>query len=430
MAQAYMEYYSTKNKSDNVSFRTALFKGLAPDGGLYLPKGIPLLEKKIITPNTHYAELSYNMIKPYVKNDIPNRILKDICIDSFSFDIPLIHLNDGTKVLELFHGPTLAFKDFAVRFMARCMSYLMNQKITILVATSGDTGGAVANGFLNIEGINVVILYPSKRVSKVQEKQLTGLSNNIKALEVDGNFDDCQDMVKKAFLDKDLNNKINVSSANSINIARLIPQAVFYAYAWSLTQQDKLPLVISVPSGNFGNITGGVIAKNMGIPISKLIASNNINDAFIHYLKNNTITNNRSKKTISNAMDVSIPSNLERILNLYKNKLNLLKKDISGYSYNDKKTLQCIEEFYLKYDYILDPHSAIGVLGLKEFGHGHDMNGIVFSTAHPIKFSESIREPMESALSVPESLKQLLELKKESVKIKNEYASLKEYLLK
>lgn len=425
-----MEYYSTKQKSENVSFRTALFKGLAPDGGLYLPKSIPILEKKDISPQINYSELAYNIIKHYVANDIPNKILMDICVDSFSFDIPLTKLDERTKVLELYHGPTLAFKDFAARFMARCMSYLMNNEITILVATSGDTGGAVANGFLNIEGINVIILYPSKRVSKVQEKQLTGLGHNIKALEVDGNFDDCQDMVKKAFLDKDLNGKMSLSSANSINIARLIPQTIFYAYAWALTQHNKSSLVISVPSGNFGNITGAIIAKNMGIPISKLVASNNINDTFIYYLKNNILKYNRSKKTISNAMDVSIPSNLERILELYKNKLNTLKKDIIGYSFNDRQTLECIEKYYLKYNYLLDPHSAIGMLGLKKYENHRDINGIVISTAHPLKFAESIREPMASTLSVPKSLKQILKSKKKSIKMKNKYTDLKEYLLK
>ena len=325
-----MRFYSTKGNAISVGFKDALFHGLAPDGGLYMPETIPHLGINFFKSDLSYPELAVGMIHPFTKDDLAHARLTDICELAFDFPLRIKELNNTDSVLELFHGPTFAFKDFAARFMARTMSYFLennDNELTILVATSGDTGSAVANGFFNIDGINVIILYPSNRVSAIQEKQLTTLGGNITALEIDGSFDDCQRMVKAAFQDIDLQNRLSLSSANSINMARLLPQSVYYSWAWKLCAENK-PIIFSVPSGNFGNLTGGLLANRMGVPVEKFIAATNANDTFPHFLSSGTIQHQDAVKTISNAMDVGVPSNLDRIQNLFHDDVNQVKVDI------------------------------------------------------------------------------------------------------
>ena len=356
--------------------------------------------------------------------------MNKISLDAFNFEIPIIKLTDRIRILELFHGPTLAFKDFAARFMARCIEYLLDKEITILVATSGDTGSAVANGFFGIEGIRVVILYPSNRVSKMQEKQLTTMGNNITALEIKGTFDDCQNMVKKAFLDKTLRQKILLSSANSINIARLLPQSVYYAWASKKVMKNH-PLVFSVPCGNFGNITGGIFAKRMGFPISKYIAATNSNSIFTKFLNGGQIKSKKVVKTLSNAMDVSYPSNLERVKLLYDNNINNIKKDIISWSYSNKETEDCIKEINKTFNYLIDPHTAVGILGVNSYQKINKSKniGIVLSTAHPAKFSDIIEPIIKEKIIIPNELKKILKKRKNTILLHNKYSDLKEYLL-
>lgn len=430
-----MLYFSTEGRAGSVPFRKALFDGLAPDGGLYMPAEIPDLGSEFFqtVASSSYPELASRMILPFVKEDIPESKLNDICESAFNFDLPLIGLDERIGMLELFHGPTLAFKDFAARFMARVMEYFLQgeeKELTVLVATSGDTGGAVANGFQGIEGIRVVILYPSGRVSRIQEQQMTTLGGNITALEVNGSFDDCQRLVKKVFQDKELRKSRAYSSANSINIARLLPQTVYYAWALHLAGSDQ-PVVFSVPSGNFGNLTAGLIARRMGLPVEKFCAATNANDVFPAYLEAGEYNPQRSRQTISNAMDVGNPSNLERIQNLYDGDVSAIKDDIVSWSFSDDETKTAIRESYEKYGYLADPHTAVAILGMEKYFRESDSKakGIVLSTAHPGKFPDVISLIVTDEQPVPEELKIPLRKEKHSIPLSDKYDDFKEYLL-
>ena len=431
-----MNYYSLNKKSSNVSFKEALIKGLAPDKGLYFPEKINKLSESFIVNINNYSneEIAYECIHQFIGNDIPESDLRKIIADVLSFDFPLTKLNDQISFLELFHGPTMAFKDVGARFMARCLEYFLknqdeNKSVTVLVATSGDTGGAVASGFYKVNGIKVVILYPKGKVSKVQEKQLTTLGENITALEVDGTFDDCQAMVKKAFLDDDLLNKISLTSANSINIARWLPQMFYFFFSYrdfKLSQSDKI--AFSVPSGNFGNICAGMMAKEMGLPINKFIASNNINDVVNRYLKTKIYDAKPSIQTISNAMDVGDPSNFVRISNICKNDFNLIKNNLHTCSFTDEETVDGIKELINEFNYIPDPHGAVGFLGVKEFIKSNsNYKFIILETAHPAKFSDVINLYTDN-LVVPDQISSIINKKKKSLEIDG-YIAFKNFLL-
>ncbi len=429
-----MKFYSTNNKSLKVSFRDAVLKGLGDDNGLFMPEEIPLLDRgfidsiRLLTPE----EISFEIANAFLRNDIPTERLQQIVKEAINFRIPLVNVHDNIYSLELFHGPTLAFKDVGARFMARVLSFLLekeSQDVTVLVATSGDTGSAVASGFLGVKGIKVVILYPSGKVSEIQEKQLTTLGQNITAIEVKGTFDDCQALVKKAFLDKELTNSITLTSANSINIARLLPQSFYYFIAYAQLPQNDLPVVISVPSGNFGNLTAGLIAKRMGLPIDKFIAATNVNDVIPKYLSNGTFSPRPSVQTISNAMDVGNPSNFARMLDLYSHDLEKMRQDISGCSFRDDETREIMKKVYQDYGYLLDTHGAVGYAALSKYLGDNKANGIFLETAHPAKFLDVVEEVIESKIQIPERLKSYLSESKESILIGNSYDSLKSVLL-
>ena len=428
-----MRFYSIKGNAISVGFKDALFHGLAPDGGLYMPETIPHLGTDFFKSDLSYPELAVGMIHPFTKDDLTHAQLTDICELAFDFPLRIKELNETDSVLELFHGPTFAFKDFAARFMARTMSHFLeneDNEITILVATSGDTGSAVANGFFNVDGINVIILYPSHRVSAIQEKQLTTLGGNITALEIDGSFDDCQRMVKAAFQDIDLRSRLFLSSANSINMARLLPQSVYYSWAWKLCGKNK-PIIFSVPSGNFGNLTGGLLANRMGVPVEKFIAATNANDTFPHFLSSGTIQHQDAVQTISNAMDVGVPSNLDRIQNLFHDDINQVKVDISSWSFTDKDTKESIRNIQDEFGYLIDPHTAVGVLGLNKYREKTNSKTkcVVLSTAHPGKFADVIEPIIGNKTSLPESLQIAMKKEKNSIKMPKQFSDLKEYLL-
>ena len=430
-----MKFYSTKNASEAFSLREAVLKGLPDDNGLFLPEKIPVLPATFFQKlhSKSFVEICLDVATPYLKDDITDEHIQQIVGDAINFDAPLVRLNDKLGVLELFHGPTLAFKDFGARFMARLISWLIKdsqQKITILVATSGDTGSAVASGFYGVEGIDVVILYPSGMVSRLQEQQLTTLGKNITALEVQGTFDDCQRMVKEAFLDPDLKKSRRLTSANSINISRLIPQSFYYFHACA--QLDAgMPVVFSVPSGNFGNLTAGIMASRMGLPVRKFIAATNANSIVPDYLRSGTYQPAASVQTISNAMDVGNPSNFERLLHLYGRSVESMRKEISGYSFTDEETRQRMKTMYRDTGYILDPHGAVGVLGMEKYSKeaGDDAFGVVLETAHPAKFKEVVEEVLEIKLDLPAALAAADKRKKESVPMKNDFSELKNYLM-
>lgn len=431
-----MNYYSLNFNSKDVNFLEAVQKGLAPDRGLYFPKHIPKLPNSFFEElhQKNNAQIAFESILPFVGNAIPENSLQQIVHDTLSFDFPIVPLTNRIASLELFHGPTLAFKDVGARFMARCLAYANAQKskkeLTILVATSGDTGGAVADGFYGVEGIKVVILYPKGKVSSLQEKQLTTLGKNITALEVEGVFDDCQDMVKSAFIDPEINSEVNLTSANSINIARWLAQMFYYFIGFKNRPHPDKKLVVSVPSGNFGNLCAGLMAKQMGLPIDHFIAATNINDTVPQFLTTGEYQPKPSEATLSNAMDVGDPSNFIRIQKLYNNDFFKLKKAVSGYSYTDADTLKALKSIYKNTGYIADPHGAVGYLGLKEFleNNPEEYSGLFLETAHPIKFSKSVESAIKTQLKVPEKLKALLEREKTSLPIKD-YKELKSYLL-
>ena len=430
-----MKYYSLSNPTIKTSFENAVVNGIAPDRGLYFPEEIPSLDTSFFEelPQLSIPEMAYTAMAPFVGDEIPQAVLENILKNTLDFDFPVVPLKDNMGSLELFHGPTLAFKDVGARFMAQCLGYFNSKntghKVTVLVATSGDTGGAVANGFLGIEGIDVVILYPKGKVSKVQEQQLTTLGQNITALEVEGVFDDCQDMVKTAFLDQEITAKRKLTSANSINVARWLPQMLYYFIAYRQLAHRKQPLVFSVPSGNFGNICAGMIGQNMGLPINHFIAATNINDAVPAYLETGQYAAVKTTPTISNAMDVGDPSNFVRIQKIYGNNFTQLKDHLSGYRFTDDATREAMREIYHTSSYIADPHGAVGYLGLKDYIEKHPGKyGVFLETAHPVKFLDTVEETLERKVPMPERIQSLLDKEKKSIGIKN-YADLKSYLL-
>ncbi|MDO5971470.1 threonine synthase [Flavivirga aquimarina] len=430
-----MKYYSLNKQAPNTSFKDAVIKGLAPDKGLYFPESItPLSDDffKNIDQLSH-TEIAFQAIKQFVSPEIPEDTLKTIVEETLSFDFPVVQLNENISTLELFHGPTMAFKDVGARFMARCLGYFNKDntnEVTVLVATSGDTGGAVANGFLGVKGVNVVILYPSGKVSDIQEKQLTTLGQNITALEVNGTFDDCQAMVKTAFLDETLTNKMQLTSANSINVARWLPQLFYFMFAYKQLHNKYDDIVFSVPSGNFGNVCAGMMAQQLGLPINHFVASNNENNVVTEYLKTQLYTPKPSVQTISNAMDVGDPSNFIRIQEIYKNKFETLKDNVSSYSFSDDATKEAMKEIYTKYNYIADPHGAVGYLGSKAYLKENPKAHCVFlETAHPTKFLDVVEDVIKEKQPLPAQIEAVMDKEKVSVVIST-YDDLKHYLLK
>jgi threonine synthase len=431
-----LKYYSTNNKNNKVTFREAILRGLANDKGLFMPERIPLLSNGILDnlEKLSFQEIAIEVSKYFIENEIPVNDLIDIIGASISFQAPVKNLSNQLNILELFHGPTLAFKDFGARFMARTMEYFLkdsNREMTILVATSGDTGSAVANGFLNVNGINVIVLFPSGKISKIQEKQITTLGNNITAVEIEGTFDDCQSLVKTAFVDEELNSKLNLSSANSINIGRLIPQTFYYFESFKQLEYEK-KVVYSVPSGNLGNLTAGLFAKKMGLPINKFIAATNSNDVFTKYINSSKYEPRSSKITISNAMDVGAPSNIDRIIDLYEDNHSIISDVIYSRSYSDKKTLIKISELKEQYNYIIDPHGAVGCLALEDYQSEvePDCIGVVLETAHPAKFLDVYEKHLNFEPEIPERLSISLDKKGSTIKISNNYYEFKEILQK
>ncbi len=429
-----MNYYSLNNNSQKTTFKGAVINGLAPDRGLYFPENIMPIEKSFFENIENYShhDIAFKVIKQFVGNEIPETILKEIIEQTLSFDFPLVQIEDTIYSQELFHGPTMAFKDVGARFMARCLGYFNTNsnasKITVLVATSGDTGGAVANGFLGVDGVDVIILYPSGKVSDIQEKQLTTLGQNITALEVNSTFDDCQDMVKTAFLDTELDHLV-LTSANSINIARWLPQMFYFFFAYKTLKNKNKDLIFSVPSGNFGNICAGIMAYKLGLPIKHFIASTNANDSVSRFLETGIYEPKPSIQTISNAMDVGDPSNFIRIQKLMNNDIYKLKSIFTSLSFNDKETKKAIKELYLKTSYISEPHGAIGYLGLKKILEKYpNSNGIFLETAHPAKFLDIVQNTLKIEVEIPEQIKTVLNKEKKSIKIDN-YNEFKKFLI-
>ncbi len=428
-----MKYISTRNKSKKVSFREAVLKGIPDDQGLYFPENIPVVSKGIFASGTKadLHETSFEIARRFTGTEIPAVKLSEMIAEALNFDIPLIETEPGIYTLELFHGPTLAFKDVGARFLAQCMAYFSKDSspLTILVATSGDTGSAVANGFLGVEGINVVVLYPSGKVSQLQEKQFTTLGKNITALEINGSFDDCQHMVKEAFADKELTKRRKLTSANSINIARLIPQSFYYFHTWHQLPEKQLPVVISVPSGNYGNLTAGLLAKEMGLPVSKFIAASNVNRPVPDYLETGVFSPRPSIGTIANAMDVGNPSNFERILTIYQHSHKKITEKIEAMSFTDDQIRSIIHEAYLKTGYLPDPHGATAYGALKIIQQNKKITGIFLETAHPAKFHSVIQQATGIKTEIPEKLKRFDKGKKQSIPMKNKYQELKGFLL-
>lgn len=430
-----MQYFSTSGNSPKVDFMLATISGLAPDKGLYFPEYIPELGNEFIQNLANYAkeEIAFKVIKPYTGSTLPDDILLKIVTETINFDFPLVRVNDGIYALELFHGPTLAFKDVGARFMSRCLAYFcqnQSEKITVLVATSGDTGGAVASGFYNVPGIDVVILYPTGKVSKFQEQQLTTLGNNITALEIEGTFDECQALVKQAFADENLKSKLFLTSANSINIARWLPQQFYYFFAYQQWEEKNQPPVISVPSGNFGNICAGLLAHRSGLPVSHFVAACNANDIVDKYLATGEYLPKPSVATISNAMDVGNPSNFARILTLFDKEFNSLKDVLSSYSISDTETREILNKVYHEFNYLMDTHGAVGYLALKKYLSGHPaQKGIFLETAHPVKFHDVVEPVIKEQIKIPEALQEIIRRKKNSIKLPSAYSSFSEFLL-
>ncbi|RED49337.1 threonine synthase [Seonamhaeicola aphaedonensis] len=430
-----MNYYSLNKQAPKSTFENAVVKGLAPDKGLYFPESITPLPHNFFKniDSLSNTEIAFEAIKQFVSPEIPEAVLKTIVEETLSFDFPVVKLNDNISTLELFHGPTMAFKDVGARFMARCLGYFNkdnDNEVTVLVATSGDTGGAVANGFLGVKGVNVVILYPSGKVSDIQEKQLTTLGQNIKALEVNGTFDDCQAMVKTAFLDEELINKMQLTSANSINVARWLPQLFYFMFAYKQLYKKYNNIVFSVPSGNFGNICAGMMAQQLGLPIKHFIASNNVNNVVTRYLQSQLYEPKPSIQTISNAMDVGAPSNFIRIQEIYKNQFDNLKENVSSYSFTDDETKEAMLEMYNEFNYVADPHGAVGYLGSKEYlKENPEAHCVFLETAHPTKFLDVVEEVIKEEQALPQQIQEVMGKEKVSVIISN-YEELKSFLLK
>ncbi|PKP13120.1 MAG: threonine synthase [Bacteroidetes bacterium HGW-Bacteroidetes-3] len=429
-----MNFYSLNKIAPNVTFKDAVIKGLAPDKGLYFPEKIAPLSKEFLNniENFSNAEIAYEVIKQFVADEIPEKELKKIIEETLNFDFPMVLIEENIAALELFHGPTMAFKDVGARFMARCLGYFNKEektaKVTVLVATSGDTGGAVASGFLGVKGVDVVILYPSGKVSNVQEKQLTTLGKNITALEVNGTFDDCQAMVKTAFLDTELIANKNLTSANSINVARWLPQMFYFFFAYKQLKNKQKNLIFSVPSGNFGNICAGLMAHKLGLPVKHFIAATNVNDIVPNYFETGIYTPKPSKQTISNAMDVGDPSNFVRILEIFENDDGKLKEVLSSYSFTDTETEQAMKEIKEKHHYIADPHGAVGYLGLKKYGIDSNTQGVFLETAHPIKFLNVVETIIKETIDLPKQIKEVINKEKVSIKIST-FDELKRFLI-
>ena len=428
-----MIYKSTNNTNVSVSFKEALLNGLAPDGGLYVPETIPQFDKSFIDnlENYSFTEIALAIASKFIQHEIPDADLKELINDSINFPAPLKEIENNSYILELFHGPTLAFKDFGARFMSAAFSYFMKEEINILVATSGDTGSAVAGGFFRKKGINVYLLYPSNMVSRIQEQQLTTWGDNITAIEVKGTFDDCQKFVKIAFTDSELKSKVKLSSANSINIARLLPQIFYYFEACKQIKDKTKDVVFTVPSGNLGNLTAGLIAKKMGLPVSKFVAATNINDVFTKYIVDGKFNPRAAVPTLSNAMDVGNPSNLARIDYIYNGDIEAIRKDIHSSSYKDDETVEAIKQVYNRTGYVIDPHGAVGYLAAQSYLESLDkeVNSIVLETAHPAKFKDAVEEATGNPVELPERLEKFLEKKKEAIIIDNDYDSFKKIIL-
>lgn len=432
-----MKYYSTNKKASDATLEEAVVRGLAGDKGLYMPRSIKTLPQSFYDEieNLSFQEIAYRVADAFFGEDIPADTLKHIVYDTLNFDTPVVKVKDNIYSLELFHGPTLAFKDVGGRFMARLLGYFIRKEgkkqVNVLVATSGDTGSAVANGFLGVEGIHVYVLYPKGKVSEIQEKQFTTLGQNITAIEVDGTFDDCQALVKNAFMDKELNEHMQLTSANSINVARFLPQAFYYFYAYAqmkkLDKADKL--VICVPSGNFGNITAGLFGKRMGLPVERFIAANNRNDIFYQYLKTGEYKPRPSVATIANAMDVGDPSNFARILDLYEGSHDAIASEISGETYTDEQIRETVQKTYEETGYLLDPHGACGYRALAENLKPGE-NGVFLETAHPAKFLQTVEDIIGTEVKIPEKLQAFMRGTKQSVPMSKDFASFKAYLLK
>lgn len=429
-----MNYYSLNHQAPKASFKEAVIKGLAPDKGLYFPESITPLPKEFFDNinNLSYSEIAFEAIKQFVTPEIPDTVLKTIVDETLSFDFPVVKLNENISTLELFHGPTMAFKDVGARFMARCLGYFNqnnNKEVTVLVATSGDTGGAVANGFLGVKGVNVVILYPSGKVSDIQEKQLTTLGQNIKALEVNGTFDDCQAMVKTAFLDESITQRMQLTSANSINVARWLPQLFYFMFAYKQLHSQYKNIVFTVPSGNFGNICAGMMAQQLGLPVHHFVAANNANNVVTRYLISQLYEPKPSVQTISNAMDVGAPSNFIRIQEIYKNNFETLKNNLSSYSFTDEETKEAMLEMFNNYNYVADPHGAVGYLGCKAYLKENPKAHCVFlETAHPTKFLDVVEAVIKEKQPLPEQIQGVMDKEKVSTVISN-YDDLKSFLL-
>nr|WP_299067027.1 threonine synthase [uncultured Allomuricauda sp.] len=430
-----MKFYSLNNSDISATFKDAVIAGIAPDKGLYFPEEITPLPKsffesiELLSTN----EIAFKAIHQFVDADIPDDVLKDIIENVLDFDFPVVEIEDDIATLELFHGPTMAFKDVGARFMAKCLSYFSKEEetnVTVLVATSGDTGGAVANGFLGVKGVNVVILYPNGKVSDIQERQLTTLGQNIVAMKVDGTFDDCQRMVKTAFLDEDITSKKKLTSANSINIARWLPQLFYFLFAYKQAKSKGKEIVFSVPSGNFGNICAGIVAQKLGMPVKHFVASTNINDTVPLFMQSGEYQPKPSKPTISNAMDVGDPSNFIRIQKLYENNFESLSQNLSSYSFDDELTRKTMTRVYEKMGYILDPHGAVGYLGLKEYAKNHsNVYGIFLETAHPVKFLPVVEQTIGTKLDIPPQIKKVLDREKSVISITT-YEDFKSHLIK
>jgi threonine synthase len=432
-----MLFYSTKTSELKASLEEAIFKSLPSDNGLYMPESIPTVSKEFLdsiearTFNEIAVEVAYTLLA----DDISRGDMETIVANSFSFESPIHEITPDNHVLELFHGPSMAFKDFGARFMASLMSYFLSKsekEIKILVATSGDTGGAVAQGFYKVPGISVTILYPSGKVSDIQEKQLTTLGHNITALEIDGTFDDCQRLVKEAFLDADLTAKHNLASANSINISRLIPQSFYYFSAYAQAKKYGKPVVFSIPSGNFGNLSAGLLAYRMGLPVSHYITATNRNNVVPRYLESSLYEPTRSIETISNAMDVGNPSNFVRLIRFFGDDWAQVKEMVSGCYFDDDQTKATMREVFDETGYVLCPHTAVAYRGLQEYRHASrkDFTGIFLATAHPAKFRDLVEETLEQLISVPDRLKYLLTLEKKSIRMKADFNEFKSFLMK
>jgi threonine synthase len=431
-----MRYRSTGKDASLTSLRGAVLRGLAPDGGLYMPVEIARrapdeLEEFRRLP---FTEVCFRVVRPFAGPEVPEEVLWQVVSEAINFPVKLVSLSPGLHILELFHGPTLAFKDFGARFMARLMGYFVRgetRTLTVLVATSGDTGSAVAHGFLGVSGIRVVILYPSKRISEAQEKQFTTLGENITALEVAGTFDDCQRLVKQAFSDVELNKRAFLTSANSINIGRLLPQMFYHVAAYRQLPVASVPLIVSVPSGNFGNLTAGIFAKRIGLPVARFIASTNVNDVVPEYLRTGQFHPRPATPTYSNAMDVGSPNNFPRLLDLCRNRLEYVQREIWGHGATDEETLGAMKSVHERFNYIADPHTAVGSLGWEAYKREHPepAQGLVLATAHPAKFADVVTKAIGAAPPLPDRLAAYLKRDKLSLPMSNAYEDLKQFLV-